>query len=211
MFCPQCGVKQSEELKFCKLCGANLHAVRQVVGLRETDERFDWSKTWVAEMFLSETERKKRAREQKILKHELEHRRGLTPEVRRYQEIKAGVIVSCVGLGAAIFLFFFMQGVILSSGNADAAEILSRVWIAGVIPFLIGVGMMINGLVVSKKIVEARRRDAPADFNPATAGSVGEGAQPHFLGAADTTEFVAPGFSVTEDKTKQLSNSGPGQ
>ncbi|HEX8115845.1 MAG TPA: hypothetical protein VF521_01110, partial [Pyrinomonadaceae bacterium] len=60
MFCPQCGNKQSDELKFCNLCGANLFAVRQVVGTRATDEKFDWSKTWVAEMFMSEAERKRR-------------------------------------------------------------------------------------------------------------------------------------------------------
>lgn len=54
MFCPQCGSNQSDGLRFCKLCGANLHAVRQVVATRETGEGFDWSKTWVAEMFLSE-------------------------------------------------------------------------------------------------------------------------------------------------------------
>jgi uncharacterized membrane protein YvbJ len=41
MFCPRCGVNQSEELKFCKSCGANLYAVRQVVDSRETDEKAD--------------------------------------------------------------------------------------------------------------------------------------------------------------------------
>src|SRR5215210_7036408 len=62
MFCPQCGARQtSDELRFCKACGANLHAVRQVLTAREAGEGFDWSKTWVAEMFLSEEERKRRA------------------------------------------------------------------------------------------------------------------------------------------------------
>ena len=61
MFCPQCGANQSEELKFCNLCGANLQAVREAVATRgEAGEKFDWSKTWVAEMFLSEEERKRR-------------------------------------------------------------------------------------------------------------------------------------------------------
>jgi hypothetical protein len=103
MFCPQCGANQSEELKFCNLCGANLQAVRLAAATREAGEKFDWSKTWVAEMFLSEEERKRRNRQ-------LEHERGVTPEVKRYNEIKAGVITSCVGLGVSIFLFFFMQG-----------------------------------------------------------------------------------------------------
>ena len=36
MFCPQCGSTQSEELKFCKVCGVNLAAVMQVVAARRT-------------------------------------------------------------------------------------------------------------------------------------------------------------------------------
>ena len=144
MFCPQCGSTQSEELKFCKVCGVNLHAVMQVVTAREPEEKFDWSKTWVQEMFLSAEEKKRR-------KAELELQRGITPEVRRYNEIKAGVIVSSVGLALAIFLFVFMGGLI-ASGKVppDAAEIISRLWVAGVIPLFVGLALIINGTVVSR-------------------------------------------------------------
>ncbi len=132
MFCPRCGSNQTENLKFCKLCGANLYAVRQVVDIRETEEKFDWSKTWVAEMFLSEEESKRR-------KEELERRRGITPEVKRYNEIKAGVITGSVGLGLAIFLYVLMQGIILGGKvPRDEAEILSRIWVVAVIPLLVG-------------------------------------------------------------------------
>ena len=71
MFCPQCGTNQSDELKFCKSCGSNLYAVRKVVATREVDEKFDWGKTWVAEMFLSPGERERR-------KEDLELQRGIT-------------------------------------------------------------------------------------------------------------------------------------
>src|SRR5687768_10934829 len=148
MFCPRCGSSQSEELKFCKSCGANLYAVRQVVDTRETEEKFDWSKTWVAEMFQSAEETKRR-------KAELERQRGITPEVKRYNEIKAGVITASVGLALAIFLFFFMQGIILS-GRVEpaAAEIISRISIAVVIPLFVGMASIINGLFVSNKMVK---------------------------------------------------------
>ena len=36
----------------------------------------------------------------------MERRMGITPEVKRYNEIKAGVIVSSIGVGLAIFLLF---------------------------------------------------------------------------------------------------------
>jgi hypothetical protein len=81
MFCPQCGTSQSDELKFCKTCGANLRAVRLAAASRSEDaDKFDWSKTWVAEMFLSESERKRR-------NEAVERQRGITPEVKRYNEI----------------------------------------------------------------------------------------------------------------------------
>ena len=82
MFCPKCGASQSGELKFCNFCGTNLHAVRQVVNTRETNQSFGWSKTWVADMFLSDEERKRRERELEL------QQRGMTPEVKRLNEIK---------------------------------------------------------------------------------------------------------------------------
>ena len=203
MFCPQCGASQSEELKFCKLCGANLQAVRQVVATRETDEKFDWSKTWVAEMFLSEEERQRR-------NYQLECEKGVTPEVKRYNEIKAGVITSFVGLGVSIFLFFFMRGIILSGQNPPGEnEILSRIWIAGVIPFLIGLGIIINGIFISKKIVEVVRRETPPQSRQTELGGTGKDAGHRVLTSADTAEFIPTNFSVTEDTTKHLVNSPP--
>lgn len=68
MFCPRCGANQSEELKFCKGCGANLYAVRQVVDTRETGEKIDRSQPWLAEMARSDAESKRR-------QDELDHRR----------------------------------------------------------------------------------------------------------------------------------------
>ncbi len=199
MFCPRCGSAQSEELKFCKVCGANLAAVMQAVALREPEpeQSFDWSKTWVAEMFLSAEEHKRR-------KAEMERRSGITPEMKRYNEIKAGVIVSSVGIAVAIFLFVFMGGLV-ASGNVshESAEILSRLWIAGVIPLFVGLSLIINGMVVSKKLVEAaqmERQTAPDRLEA-------EADRPS-LRPADTNEFLPSPFSVTEQTTKHLGRSG---
>src|SRR6266487_3109008 len=121
MFCPQCGVTQSEELNFCKSCGVNLYAVRHAVALREPGEKFDWSRTWVAEMFLSESERKRR-------KEQIERERGITPNMKRYTEIKAGVITSSVGVGVMIFL-----------GNAGATPALRSANTAEFVPPSFGI------------------------------------------------------------------------
>lgn len=201
MFCPNCGTTQGEDLKFCKHCGANLVAVRQAVSTRETGEKFDWSKTWVAEMFLSGAEHERR-------QQELERQRGITPEVKRYNEIKAGVITSCVGVGVMIFLYVFMQGLILG-GNLTpaAAEIISRLWVAGVIPFFVGVGLLINGLFVSKRLVETARQEMRAKETPKALELTGRSQKDASLSSVDWSEGGSPRFSVTEHTTRQLDNS----
>jgi hypothetical protein len=195
MFCPQCGSTQSEELKFCKVCGVNLYAVMQVVAAKE-DEKFDWNKTWVTEMFLSADEKKRR-------KEELERKRGITPEIKRYNEIKAGVIVSSAGIAIMIFLFVFMGGLIASGKvSPDEAEILSRLWVAGVIPLFVGLALITNGVVVSRKLVEARKGTRTGQEG------LEELASPPSLRSADVSEIRPSPFSVTEDTTKHLNRSG---
>jgi hypothetical protein len=200
MFCPQCGSKQSDELKFCNHCGANLYAVRQVVAMREGEEKFDWSKTWVAEMFLSEAERKRR-------NAELERQAGVTPELKRYKEIKAGVIVTCVGFAVSVVLFFLMQAIIrtgeIPPGDEEirhAAEILRIVWVAGLIPIMVGIALIINGLFVSKKMAEVARRQQ----QQAAPDALGAPAARPTLRSADTSEFLPPDYSVTESTTRHL-------
>ena len=193
MFCPRCGSNQSEELKFCTVCGANLYAVRQVVDTREVAEKIDHSKPWFAEMALSDAESKRR-------KEEWDHRRGITPDVRRHNEIKGGVITGSVGLALAIFLNVFMQGLILSgSVGPAAAEILSRLWVVGVIPLFVGIALIINGVFVSKRLAEIARQAAQMGSSlPEKYTNLPE------LRSADTTEFIPAGFSVTEETTKHL-------
>src|SRR5687768_10872892 len=151
MLCPRCGSNQSDEVKFCTSCGGNLHALREALETRDLGKKFDWSDTWVAEMFMS-------ADAAKRLKMEKDRQMGITPTMKRYNEIKAGVIVSSLGVGIAIFLFVFMRG-LLGSVDPETGEILSRLWIAGVIPFFVGVALMINGLVVSKRLAEIQERE----------------------------------------------------
>ena len=206
MFCPQCGSSQSDELKFCKTCGANLQAVRLATASREDSDKFDWSKTWVAEMFLSESERKRR-------NEAIERMRGITPDVKRYNEIKAGVITACVGIGVMIFLNIFMDGIILSGQNSPSDnEILKRVWIAGIIPFFVGLALIINGLFVGKRQAEAARRasiDSAPDYANETPDSLHRAPQQHTLRPADTSEIIPPDFSVTDSTTRHLKVPAP--
>lgn len=189
MICPRCSSTQSDDVKFCKFCGANLQAVREA--LEAPGKKFDWSDTWLAEMFRS-------ADAAELRKQEMERRLGITPQVKRYREIKAGVITSSVGIGVSIFLFVFMQGVI-GQVEPDEAEILRRVWIAGVIPFFVGLALIFNGLVVSKRLADLQEREnkLPGPLEGKVDGQ-------RALREADASEFVPPGFGVTEQTTRHL-------
>lgn len=191
MFCPRCGSNQSEDLKFCKACGANLYAVRQVVDKREVDEKFDWNKTWVAEMLQSSEEAIRR-------QQALEIARGLTPEVKRYNEIKGGIITGSVGVALMIFLYVFMQGIIIGGKVPnDTAEILSRIWVAGVIPVFVGLALIFNGVFISKKSLASGKR-APDSTSELS------GNETPALRSANTAEFIPANFSVTENTTRHL-------
>jgi hypothetical protein len=144
------------------------------------------------------------AEEVKRRKAELERQRGITPEIKRYNEIKGGVITASVGLALAIFLHVFMDGIILGGKvPSDTAEILSRLWIAGVIPLFVGIALIINGWFVSKKQLEAARR--AADHGPLLEQPEKD---PQSLRSADTTEFIPSSFSVTEETTRHLRSTG---
>ncbi|MBS1788309.1 MAG: zinc ribbon domain-containing protein [Acidobacteria bacterium] len=179
MFCPGCAIQITDDTKFCKNCGANLRGVREAMTTR--GEQFDWSKTWVADMFMSQEER--------------ERRRGITPEHKRNNEIKGGVITTLAGLGAMIFLYYLLGAVASNEPNAGDAEIIRRVWLAGLVPFLVGIGILFNGLFLSKPRAKSQPHpqfQPPADYQ---------------LPARTTNELLessATDFSVIEHTTAHL-------
>jgi hypothetical protein len=167
--------------------------VREALQVPDAAGKFNWNNTWVAEMFMS-------GQANELRKREMERQLGITPEVKRYNEIKAGVIVSCVGIGVSIFLFFIMQAIAAQSPPHDA-QLLNSIWLAGVIPFMVGLALIINGAIVSKKMVEVMERQQNKQK------SLEEGAAPRGLRPADTNEFVPANFSVTDQTTRHLENA----
>lgn len=192
MICPRCASNQGDDIKFCTSCGANLQAVREALQVPDAAGKFNWNNTWVAEMFMS-------GQANELRKREMERQLGITPEVKRYNEIKAGVIVSCVGVAVSIFLFFLMNAIAYQ--NPQNGELLRSVWLAGLIPFMVGIALIINGVVVSKKMVEVIEREQNKTK------SLEEGAAPRGLKSPDTNEFVPVNFSVTDQTTRHLENS----
>ena len=194
MICPRCASNQGDDIRFCTSCGANLQAVREALQAPDAAGKFNWNNTWVAEMFMS-------GQMNELRKQEMERRLGITPEVKRYNEIKAGVIVSCVGVGVSIFLHFIMHAI--AAQNPRDAELLNSIWLAGVIPFMVGLALIINGVVVSKKMVEVIEREQ----SRAKTLDEGTSPSPRGLKSADTNEFIPASYSVTDSTTRHLESS----
>lgn len=191
MLCPRCAANQNDDIKFCTFCGANLQAVREALDAPE-GKKSEWGANWVDMVMSSQMA--------EMRKREMERRMGITPEVKRYNEIKAGVIVSSVGFGFAVFLHILMQG-IAAQAAPHAAEILTRIWVVGIIPFMVGIALIVNGLVVSKRIVEAQERALKEGK------ALEEGAEARGLGPAEMNEFIPRNFSVTDQTTRHLEGS----
>ncbi|MGE0129999.1 MAG: hypothetical protein AB7U82_18100 [Blastocatellales bacterium] len=206
MFCPGCGLQASDDLKFCRQCGASLRGVREAMTPSSTEGKFDWSKTWWADLIYHP--------------EELERLRGVTPEEKRLKEekkrlneIKGGVITSLVGVGIMISFYFFFGAVANGKSDPGDAEIVRHLWLLGIIPFLIGAGLFINGFFISRRLVKLEEQLAQAaisaSLGPAAHPDAHPIAHPIALEAKTTDQLVAnaappANFSVIEDTTAHL-------
>jgi len=205
MYCPGCGLQVNDDLKFCRQCGANLRGVREAMTPRSTGEKFDWTKTWVADMFLTEEERERRSG---VTAEEKRLNEIKATEEKRLNEIKGGVITSLAGIGAMIFLYFFL-GIVAKGEPAHKAEVLRSVWLAGVVPFLIGAGLLFNGLFISRRLVKLKEQQAQTSLPASPAPTAHPPLLPAALPAKTTDQLVADaapsmGYSVIEDPTAHL-------
>ncbi len=158
MYCPECGIEERQANQFCRACGTDLRNVRLAVEtpdsitasavsardeigravaakIRETQGAYELKK--VAEDVLPEIE--------KFLE---------SPEEKRLRRMRLGMLLSCIGAGAAI-------GISLASlaMKDDGILILAGL---GVVAFFLGLGFILNGvfLTIPKRNVTDRSSEA---------------------------------------------------
>lgn len=204
MYCPTCGSEERQISQYCRACGTDLRVVRR--GLERPDA--------ITASAVSAREQISQAMAEKI--REMEGSRELkqvaedvlpqitkfleSPEEKRLRRVRAGVVTAAIGLGAALLIF------LLSLGSHDLIPFIAL----GVITFLIGIGLVINGLAftIPRQTLADRSDDARAQRELET--MVG-GYAPTQLSAAQPTndlpsahDRVAQRASVTEHTTHHL-------
>ncbi len=192
MFCPSCGTETNDPTKFCTKCGFNLGRIKKAMTKEE-----DSSQHWQGGSFW-----------EKIALEEHKEKRKKNPEEKRLNEIKGGVITSCVGLALMIFLGILFNAIANSVGDPEVNPILRAIPFAGFIPFLIGIGIIFNGMFIGKRIVEVRRRQDKIEESPSFR-VVPETSPVHRLGEA--SQNPTPDYSIAEPTTTKLREPAPMQ
>jgi hypothetical protein len=196
MFCPSCGTETNDQTKYCTKCGINLRQVKEAMiedkkpksAFHDIEAHSSHSNPWWPwwmHMAMRETQK--------------------SPEEKRIHEIKEGVITSCVGLSITIFLFFLMDAVSIDL-DPKVRAILHAVPYAGIIPFLIGLGIIFNGLFLSKRLVDLKRDQEQTNKQPLFP-TVPETAPVQRL--SESYQPPIADFSVTESTTTKLREPAP--
>ncbi|HEX6190240.1 MAG TPA: zinc-ribbon domain-containing protein [Pyrinomonadaceae bacterium] len=182
MFCPQCGTESPADLKFCRMCGANLRVIGKAVTLSEAIARSDSVPSKIKDLVTNlkiEKVSEEVARAMEKVKQEITHtaedhrewhreragrkRKEKTAEQRREKHLTTGLVTMFSGVGLSIFLYFLSGAIVLKLPPDVAADIpfelepvIRVAWMVGLIPALTGFGRVIAGLTI--------RRDRQAEI-----------------------------------------------
>jgi hypothetical protein len=198
MYCPTCGSEERQLSQYCRACGTDLRVVRR--GLERPDTitasavsaREQISQAMAEKIRQMEPDDLKRVAEDVLPQIEkfLE-----SPEEKRLRRVRSGVVTAAVGLGATVLLF------LLSLAQHDLTPFISL----GLIAFLIGLGIVINGLVFTvphKKLFD-RSDDALAQKELDSRMRNTAIGQP-VTNELENASYPAVRPSVTEHTTHQL-------
>ena len=156
MYCPSCGSEERQLSQFCRACGTDLRVVRTTL---ERPDAITASAVSAREQIgIAVAEMIRDLRSGKDLEHVAEdvlpHFEKFleSPEEKRLRRIRRGVITTLLGLGWSIVFF------LMAMANSDFIPGM----VPGFITFMVGLGVVINGLLftVPRKSLPGGAQDA---------------------------------------------------
>src|SRR5712692_1189130 len=178
MYCPQCGTESSQDLKYCRSCGANLRVIGKAVTLSEAIARSDGIPAKLKDIFsnikiahvtddvsraLDKMNREIARSSEGPMRHQpwsrrewpRHERKPKTAEQRRESHLSRGFVTMFSGIGLSTFLYFLGHALVLKLPPEAIAQIpfelspiIHVLWLVGLIPTLAGLGRIIAGLSI---------------------------------------------------------------
>ena len=212
MFCPACGSEERQMSQYCRACGADLRPVR--VSLERPDSITASAATAREDIGRAVAEKIREVEDADDLKRVAE---DVLPEIEKFLEspdekrlrrMRAGVITASVGFGAGI-LALLMTTVV----NGPDVEKFVAVFGLAVVTFMIGLGLVLNGVLFTRPRKE--RKDSSSDARlqilldaRSAPSQLRSGTEAQSLPSPTTSDFSRPelraGSSVTEQTTRHL-------
>jgi len=162
MYCPTCGSEERQRSQYCRACGTDLRVVR--VSLEKPDSITESAITAREQIGRAVAERIREVEGTQDLKRVAE---DVLPQIEKFLESPAekrlrrartGTITAASGLGA-IVLFLLM-----SSIHDVGAAVLPGVGV-GIIALIVGLGLVMNGLLLTVPQKRLARGDDSLDGN----------------------------------------------
>ena len=156
MYCPSCGSEERQRSQFCRACGTDLRVVRNTL---ENPDAITQSAISAREHIgMAVADKIRQMKTAKDLEHIAEdvlpefEKFLESPEERRLRRIRSGVITAAIGLGASIIFL------VLAMDKLELIPVITPFFVT----FLVGLGMIINGLLFTLP-----RKSLPGDVRDA--------------------------------------------
>ena len=200
MYCPTCGSEERQVNQYCRACGTDLGVVRR--GLERPDT--------ITASAVSAREQISRVLAEKI--REMESADDLkkvaedilpeiekfleSPEEKRLRRVRSGVVLAAIGLGGALLIF------LMSLNEHELIPFISL----GVVTFLIGIGLVLNGLAftIPRKTLADRSDDAQSQRELDARVQATYDVNQISGGSEPTNDLARPVDSITEHTTHHL-------
>ena|SRR5215207_5186007 len=156
MYCPSCGSEERQLSQFCRACGTDLRIVRN--SLENPDAITQSAVSAREHIGMAVADKIRQMSSAKDLEKVAEdilppfEKFLESPEEKRLRRIRAGVITAAIGLGASIVV------ILMAMDKIDVFPFITP----ALITFLVGLGMVINGLLftVPRKTLPGDAYDA---------------------------------------------------
>ena len=161
MYCPSCGSEERQLSQFCRACGTDLRIVRN--SLENPDAITQSAISAREHIGMAVADKIRQMKSAKDLERVAEdvlpqfEKFLESPEERRLRRIRAGVITAAIGFGAS-FIF-----AVLAMDKIDLIPVITPFFVT----FLVGIGVIINGLLFT-----VPRKRLPGDVHDAVAQSM---------------------------------------